>query len=260
MLINGCKDGYIQNAMNKILEINKRLYQTAVLFVIMIALSACAAGTKKSVDNSADYRSAQSLPPLKKPDRESKVIVQDQGASPTILNESISNRDQETQIADQPAIGTAGNTIDEPIASQDATQKNGVLRQSELVESASTDSITATVVEARPGVSRLHVDAKFDSAWSYLSRQLQSSSMTVFTRNKDAGRVDIGCGQLDEQSQTSKSGGWSVFRRDRRKLSDYCALQIGERRGATIVTLLDRQGDEVVGEFSAKIFNQLNSN
>jgi len=243
--------------MNKILEIKKRLYQTAVLFVIMIALSACAAGTKKSVDNSADYRSAQSLPPLKKPDRESKVIVQDQGASPTILNESISNRDQEPQIAD---IGTAGDTIDESIASQDATQQNGVLRQSELVESASTDSITATVVEARPGVSRLHVDAKFDSAWSYLSRQLQSSSMTVFTRNKDAGRVDIGCGQLDEQSQTSKSGGWSVFRRDRRKLSDYCALQIGERRGATIVTLLDRQGDEVVGEFSAKIFNQLNSN
>ena len=260
ILINGYKDGHIQNAMNNIFEIKKRLYQTAVLFVIMIALSACAAGTKKSVDNSADYRSAQSLPPLKKPDRESKVIVQDQGASPTILSENISSSDLEPPIADQPTNGAAGSTVEESIASQEAAQQNRALRQQELVESASTDLITATVVEARPGVSRLHVDAKFESAWSYLSQQLQSSSMTVFTRNKDAGRVDIGCSQLDEQLQTSKSGGWSVFRRDRRKLSDYCALKIGERRGATIVTLLDRQGDEVVGEFSAKIFNQLNSN
>ena len=69
MLINGCKDGYIQNAMNKILEIKKRLYQTAVLFVIMIALSACAAGAKKSVDNSADNQFAQSLSAMKRPDR-----------------------------------------------------------------------------------------------------------------------------------------------------------------------------------------------
>lgn len=212
--------------MTKILKIKKQSIALVVFTLVVFGLSACG-GARKSVDKSADYKSARSLPPLQKPETRSRVLVED---SQEVVGEG------------------ATNTVDSQDAGQPVSSNKVPIADIELARQ---------VIKTSADVLRLRLDTDFELAWSYLSQKLQSSTVTVFTRNKDARRIDIGCGDADDPAQASRSGGWSIFRRDSKNKSDYCALQLNERRGVTIVSLLDRRGDEIVGDYSANVFNQL---
>ncbi len=196
----------------------KPLPRLTLLTILLFSLSACG-GAKKISDTSADYKSAKSLPPLKKPQRLPRAIV----------------LDDSKQAAEQVSLDEANAVSAEPL-------------------------VRASTVEVKPGVSRLKINAKFAPAWAYLSEQLQQTKITVFARNKDAGRISIGCAELNKEDEISNSGGWSILRRASRKSSDHCALEVSERRGVTTATLLDREGDEIVGDASVKVLEQLSNN
>jgi len=221
---------------------NFNIYRQSLLMVLftiaLFNLAACG-GPRASSDSSADYKSARSLPPLKKPEQQSPVVLSDDIAPVESLLETANETDSTSSGADE-QISKAGESISSPSA-QDLSL------------------IDAQIVEPRAGVSRLQIDADFSQAWDFLSARLQRSEVTVFTRNKDAGRIAIGCGQIDSQNGSAKSGGWSIFSRDRKKKSDYCAIQLDERRGVTTASLLDRQGEEIAGDFSASIFKRINN-
>jgi len=53
----------------------------------LLLLSACASKNTNSVDNSADYKSAVSLPPLKKPSRTRPVVSEPEPAAPILAAE-----------------------------------------------------------------------------------------------------------------------------------------------------------------------------
>jgi len=115
------------------------------------------------------------------------------------------------------------------------------------------------VISPKTDVSRLQIEADFADAWEYLSRSLQSSDVTVFSRNKAAGRFAIGCSGIENEPTVTKKGGWS-FLNKKQKPRDYCALQAASTRGATLVTVLNRENEEVAGDSANRIFARILNN
>ena len=224
--------------MIKMPPINKHKVQFFVYMLIVSVMTGCG-GAKTPIDKSADYKSARSLPPLQKPQRQSSVVIDKPKPSvPDVQTRTIESPKPSSVIANEQDNQTLS------VDSELATSSIGIVGQ---------------VVETGSEAVRLQVDADFELAWNFLSEQLQGSKITVFSRNKDAGRIAIGCGDADRQASVSRSGGWSIFRRDKKQISDYCALQLDERRRGTIVTLLDRHGDEIESDYSASVFSQLSN-
>ena len=221
---------------------NFNTYNRSLLFILLTIVlfnfAACG-GIRAASDSSADYKSARSLPPLKKPEQQSPVVLSDDIAPVESLLETANESD------------SIESSVDQQISSADESLANQKVQNLSL--------IATQVVEPRAGVSRLQIDADFSQAWEFLSNRLQRSEVTIFTRNKDAGRIAIGCGQIDSRNGATKSGGWSIFSRDRKTKFDYCAIQLDERRGVTTASLLDRQGEEIAGDFSANIFKRINN-
>ncbi len=221
-----------------------RYTKLALVALPLLAIAACG-GSKKSVDQSVDYRSAQSLPPLVKPSDESSLpsgVTFDEPANQAV-NDAAPPAAEVGDSADS-------STIDSPV--EDAV--------SESASTTGASAISAKVIELGNGASRLEVAAGFDSAWFFLSDSLKTSGVTVFSRNKKAGRIAIGCGALETAPQVTRSGGWSIFSRGKKRGNDYCSLQMTERRGASSVQVLNRAGDEVGSEYSNDIFNRILNN
>lgn len=217
--------------MSSIKEQSKLVRRLSLLLVILavLGLSACG-GAKKvsSKDNSADYKSARALAPLKKPTRADKAAPQ----TPNIVARTVN-----------PKAITAPSATVTPLATSD---QNAV--------------INGRVVEVKSGQARLEITADFDQAWMYLSANLKVSDITIFTRNKEAGRFSIGCSSIDAAPTVVKSGRWSFLNRDKQKSLEYCGLQAVAKRGVTTVSVLNREDKEVSAEYSKQIFERILNN
>jgi len=206
-----------------------------------LSLSACGGGKNVSTkDNSAEYKSARALPPLKKPSGTEAVVSAPNATAPEVVSESAQSN--------TPAI-VADNSNQESSASAVAAEESKV----------DSSVISASVTTDKPGQARLEIAADFDQAWDYLSSSLQKSDITVFSRNKEAGRFSIGCANIAAAPTVTKSGRWSFFNRSKENL-EYCALQAIGKRGSTTVSVLNRAGEEVSGEYSNEVFGRLLNN
>jgi uncharacterized lipoprotein len=248
-------------AINKlIMTSTKRQTQfkrSAFIFLVtLIALSLSACGGGKKIitsDDSADYKSARSLPPLKKP---SPVAVSQSKTNAQAATDSGVVEEPSAEVAGKPSEDVAGKP------SAEVAEKNDALASAPATNAAETsfEQLSATVVDAGSGQAKLEVAAEFDRAWDYLNASLQQSDLTVFSRNKEAGRFSIGCADIEAAPTVVKSGRWSFFNRDKQQVLEYCALQAVEKRSITIVSVLNQAGEEVSGEYSKKLFSRILQN
>jgi uncharacterized lipoprotein len=256
-------------AINKlIMTSTKRQTQfkrSAFIFLVtLIALSLSACGGGKKIitsDDSADYKSARSLPPLKKP---SPVAVSKSDSNERPATDSGVVEEPSAEVAGEPSAEVAGKP------SAEVAEKNDALASAPATNAAETsftnaaetsfEQLSATVVDAGSGQAKLEVAAEFDRAWDYLNASLQQSDLTVFSRNKQAGRFSIGCADIEAAPTVVKSGRWSFFNRDKQQVLEYCALQVVEKRSITIVSVLNQAGEEVSGEYSKKLFSRILQN
>lgn len=183
------------------------------LLLIFTASVLFACGGEKQVeteDDSADYRSAQALPPLIK------------------------------------------NTSSKP-----AGQPAPVIPQSPVPDQATDNPLTVSVVSDGERNSRLQINADFDRSWDMLSQRLKGSNITVHSRNRDAGRIAIGCAELDDEQPRDSSGGWSILSKKPKKGLEYCALQVLAKKRNTEVKMLNRNAQEVDKAAAEKVFSRL---
>ena len=204
----------------------KRSLSTLGLTLLVMSISACGGKKVATSDNSVEYKTAQALPPLKKP---SRVVVTPKNATDISATEVGSN-----------SASLATDEAAEPVIEDQV--------------------INASVVSAKSGEARLEVEASFDQAWDYLSSSLQKSDLTVFSRNKEAGRFAIGCGDFAAAPTVVKSGRWSFFNRSKQENLEHCALQVVQKRKTAVVSVLNRAGEEVSGEYSNQLFNRILNN
>lgn len=206
----------------------------------LLTLVACQSNRVVSTeDDSADYKSATALPPLKKPGIVAEKTVNPAPVAP-IIDERAPNATVSTGI---------------PSASVAAVKP--------AIES--TDSIAGGQFDAQitgvSGKSRLVILSELDVAWEQLTQRLISSDITVFSRNKDAGRISIGCNDIDERDlDATKVGRWSFFNRKNANFSEYCTLQVGNRKGRTVVSVIDRTGREVDAQYGTTVLNRILQN
>lgn len=236
------------------------LSKLAIVLGAAALLSACGGGKiVNTQDNSAEYRTARSLPPLKKPTsvvvtQRAPVEVVEQQAAPVepVAEDSAGIEPPQIDVAQNEAPQT------EPIAIDDASQDEEVSQSAQAVTSAPANfNASASVIEDDSGQARLKIDTGFDQAWVYLSDSLKKSDLTVFSRNKAAGRFSIGCASIAAAPTVTKKGRWSFFNRDRQPRLEYCALQAVEKRGTTLVSVLNRSGEEVTAQYSRDVFKRL---
>lgn len=220
--------------MNKF-AISIRVVRNAALLVLVSVLIGC--GGSKTVitaDDSAEYRNAVSLPPLKKP------------TAPSVISSA----------ADSVAVTAA---IETPLAS---TQQPTTSDQTPAVPENKPigNTTSARVIDLDGDIARLEINAGLDSAWRYLSEHLKHSDITVHTRSKTARRFSIGCASLQAKpTNTTKRGVWSFFSK-KKKPTEHCSLLLASSRSATQVKLLNRSGAEYKSDVSKPWFARLLNN
>jgi len=234
------------------------------MLLTVLALSACGGGKKISTkDNSVDYKSAKSLPPLKKP---SRVVVAPNPAptisSTTASEESIAQIDEPLVQKEAPIVQAEEPIAqaEEPIAQAQEPEVQGQVEVAEAAETSEPLALNASVVTETSGQARLVVEADFEQAWEYLSENMKKSDLTIFSRNKEAGRFSIGCANIAAAPTVVKSGRWSFFNRGKQLNLEYCSLKVAEKRGKTSVSVLNRAGEEVSGEYSNTVFSRILNN
>lgn len=226
---------------------NVRVLCVGLMVVTAVALSACGRGRVISTqDDSADYKSARALPPLKKPESEPVVAA----------------RPVETS---QPAVVTA---VEKPQLIESQLENSGL--EAETVadgnsiaeSSALASSNSEAVISVTGDKAKLIINREVDEAWDWLIDNLSRSDLTVFSRNKTAGRISIGCGEIDGGAEggVKRSGGWSIFTRKKQRISEYCALETQGKRGQTIVKMLDRAGDDVSAQYGRPVLERVLNN
>lgn len=207
--------------MNKFAMSIGAVRYTAILAIVSALIGCGGSKTVVTADDSAEYRNATSLPPLKKPTQPSVVAseLKTPNATPD-LNAS-------SEFPAQQLVGVA---------------------------------ISSRVIELDGDIARLQIDADLDSAWNYLSESLKGSDITVHTRNRTAGRFAIGCASLQAKSTASvKRGGWSFLSKKQRP-TEHCSLLLASSRTATQVKLLNRSGVEYTSSDSKALFTRLLNN
>ncbi|RBP50961.1 outer membrane protein assembly factor BamC [Arenicella xantha] len=209
--------------------------------VLLLSIAGCGSrGVIQTVDDSADYRSARSLPPLKKPAREQ--VLPSSNDDPSTTPEDVVLIEPEPQPAAVQAQPTLIKDTDSSV--NDADQ-----------------FIAARVVTVDDDQAVLEIDASFDRAWEYLAENLQRSDVTIFARNESAGRFSIGCGDIvDDNVTVQKRGGWSFFTREKSENLEYCALQVVEKKGVSHVSVLNRSGAIVSANSSNRVFERILNN
>ncbi len=271
--------------------ITKRFVLSAFV-VSLLSLGGCGGGKIiKTVDDSVDYRSAVELPPLKKTVSAPAQVEEDlaQTETPPILPEPVEEYQEEAEAPVIDAVQTQEELADEVLPEEAPVVADDIIDES-IEQDIETDSvvvdeveqaldepvpalqqdtiedevaaISARVVEADSSASRLEINADFERAWVYLTDNLKRSDVTIFTRNKSAGRLAIGCAGIDDENSVTieKRGRWSFFNKDKKERLEYCALEAVEKRGVTQVRVLNRSGQEVATESSTGIFDRILNN
>jgi len=257
-----------------------RVSRIAVVLVMSLLLASCGSrGVVSTKDDSVDYKTARRLPPLKKP---SKVLIPETSPSAAsdvavvkqpALNDAVDTATplSESRIGSLPADSV---TVDSSATDSSATDSSATgsstadAPNTDLVSSSSTPSVSTTansvneisteISNLKNNTARLKVAGDYDVAWEYLVNKLGRSSVTVFSRNKAAGRFAIGCAAFQmPESEDSEAGGWAIFNRSRAVSDDYCTLSVSESRGNIVVSALDRDGDEVGKVGATLVFEQL---
>lgn len=206
---------------------------TAFLGLASALIGCGGSKTVITADDSAEYRNAMSLPPLKKPAKPVVIssVVTAEIESPSLSSQASGASDELADDSEQPSV--QGSTI------------------------AATSS---RVIELNGDIARLQIDADLDSAWHYLSENLKSSDITVHARNKTAGRFAIGCASLQAKpTKPVKRGGWSFFSKKERP-TEHCSLLLASSKTATQVKLLNRSGAEYTSSDSKALFARLLNN
>ncbi len=262
------------------------LFFRALIVSLALGLTACQSGKKiDTVDDSADYRSARALPPLKKPDpRDTDVVepvAQDVAvaAPESTTAESANEVSDQQQQPDSPAreslvlspaemqnnddASSTASKVDEAISVESTSEPTlAAAIDSSLPKSPGENSLEAANLTSSDDSTKLEIPADFDSAWAFLTKSLVESELTVFSRNKEAGRISIGCGEIAENGEVEvkRAGGWSIFNRRKAQASEYCSLQAEERKGQTVVSVLNRSGQEVGADYGRNVLNKILNN
>ena len=226
-----------------------RVSRVVIVLVLTLFLASCGSGGKVSTqDKSVEYQSARKLPPLKKP-------------SPVVS--SVPAEANEGGVEESPTSGevAAAQSLD-PSADTLTQESDSTTGASSAVANTSTQKVEAQITNLRNNIARLTVASEFDAAWDYLTTRLARSSVTVFSRNKAAGRFAIGCAafRVPDEGSSSRSGGWAIFNRGSGKDEEYCALSVSTARGNTVVSALDREGEEVGKAGAVLVFNEILNN
>lgn len=227
------------------------------VFVVAVLMTAC--GNKRIIqtaDDSADYSSARSLPPLKKPSQAAVKSQQETSSDPVV---TVTEPAAEESSAPEVSVQEDTPVLVDQQVTDDSAKDDAV---EEPATQASANAIfNASVIDVGDGKSRLEINADIEGAWRYLTANLQKSDITLFSRNRAAGRFAIGCsGVAEDAVNVEKKGSWSFFKRGENQESDYCALQVIEKRGQTHVSVLDRSGTEVASANSAGLFARILNN
>ncbi|NND00981.1 MAG: hypothetical protein HKN85_12435, partial [Gammaproteobacteria bacterium] len=135
-----------------------------LLCAAFLILAACSGRDDVvSHDDSADYRNAVSLPPLKKPARQPATAAPAQADS----------------IGDDLPDGMAGGN-DGRVGAESSKLSPA--------ENSPADSLNAQIIETKSKAARLQIDGGFEAAWNYVSTRLKGTGITVHNRNQSAGR------------------------------------------------------------------------
>jgi len=220
----------------------------AVYGVLALVLTACGGrSTVVTQDDSAEYQSARSLPPLKKPNTrdqggpEAQTVVVADAASPPV---------EQPVPPSQSVIPVDVQENGQPPAKSDQTKFD-----------AST-VVVGEVVQQSNGEVVLSLNAGAEESWQYLRNLLSQSDITVHTRNKSAGRFAVGCDGVDVPRLTDptvdveRKGRWSIFKRNPES-TVYCGLQLVAKKTSSVVTLRDRSGQAVPADLARSFFARL---
>ena len=235
-----------------------QLLRGGALVWLSVLLVACTSNRiVVTSDDSVDYKSAKSLPTLIKPEdlpaepntptqvEQSVVQVEEVVAvKPTIVSQPDSVASEDIQLSEPSTEPVYEDTTDVELDPQ--TTKGISVVSSDIVTQGAT--------------TRLRIDSDWDAAWDYLVDQLNSSGLTVFSRNKTAGRIAIGCGQIGDEVKVTRSGGWSIFNRKSVKASEYCSLQMKDKGDTILVSVLDRAGNEAPQQEGQVVLSGLTTN
>lgn len=202
-----------------------RVSKIGIVIVATLCLASCGSSGKKSTkDASVNYKTARQLPPLKKPPK------------------------------------TAAESVAVSEVAVDGAPQSGDIVVAESVKTPASQ-VSTKITEVKKNTARLTMDSEFDVAWEYLADKLSQSSITVFSRNKAAGRIAIGCSAYDlPQSEDRDSGGWAIFNRRRSNDEEYCSLSVSSSRSDTVVSAHDREGDEIGKAGATLVFEKLLNN
>lgn len=235
--------------MNKFVVNIKRI-ECYLLLGLCGSIAACGGKQVVTLDDSAEYHAAKSLPPLKKPSSltpaasaEVGVAMADDQGKPLAAEDLASLKRPNRKDTSQ--VSAATEEISREMAAIIPTNKH--------------DAIIARVIESEEDVVRLQIDGGFETAWSYVSSNLRKSDITVHNRNRSAGRFAIGCGKLADSPTVIKHGGWSIFSRKPER-QEYCAIQLLANKSVTLVTLNNRDGGEIAAESAKQVFTRLLNN
>ena len=228
------------------------------IFATMVAMLTGCGGRKTVVtqDDSADYHSARSLPPLKKPSVPAVIQSPVHSSAPTPARISSGTNDT---AGDQPvSVDNASSDYSDAVAPVAVAPVAGT--PVENIEQDLTRSlIDARVIEPKVNTARLQIDVDFEQAWDYVSNNLVRSDITVHNRNPKAGRFAVGCASMDESEGSTKGGGWSIFRRKVER-TEHCTLQLTSNESITTASLLSRSGNEVTAASARAVFARLLNN
>lgn len=209
-----------------------------IVFLVFLSFVLASCGGNKvvaTVDDSADYKSARELPPLKKPVRQ---VASEQASS---QQATVTEQDENQNLTDEPAPAAIPSVTSPP-----------------------ADRPIAASVVAVQGRSRLMIEASADEAWSFLMRSIAKSDITVFSRNQAIGRIEIGCSDIESKADSGtepvKKNGWVLFDRAKETKQDYCALDTVSDKQGMQVRVMNRSGLEASSASAEKIFERILNN
>lgn len=222
---------------------------------MILTLTACGGNPKVvTTDDSADYKSARELPPLKKPSRILQTVTQ---APPPVTPAPASSQPAPQPVPQTAATPTAQADDNIDVRSRDVAVRNAPVAS---VATPPAAAINARVVNPEDQIARLQMNASFDSAWAYVNDSLKRSDITVHSRNRAAGRIAIGCSDIDQAPAVVKRGGWSFFNRRPEEELEYCALQLVSSKQSTNLQVINRSGQEVSRASAENIFRRILNN
>jgi uncharacterized protein YcfL len=214
----------------------------AILLCSLILVGCARDRAIVSEDNSVDYRSARSLPPL------IKTIPASEMDTKTAQGSTI-----ESAVNQNSTINIASGA-----ARSFETDENALQTLAAEEQSKSVNAIYSQIINSGDNTVRLSVDAPMSTAWHYVVAQAKTAGISIFSRNVANSRMFIGCGDIPKTSAVKESSRWKFFGRDEKLNSaQYCSLKLRESAGKTLVSVLDTTGSEVDSEFAEPILGRL---